>query len=156
MRAEVGIFPVELNIEQHADQSKQMVFISFLVLHHAGHMIMHGVIILGAHPQEVDGAVRAFIEGIGEILLDQSGDEGIMRFFATKAIHFTKATVEGNRGMIQIGFGEPADDTAEGRTRSGEHNINILFRRHDRVPFRRGILSSHLTVYSSNRKQTLV
>lgn len=130
-----SILPVDPDIQQHTHQAEQMIFIALLILHHTLDMVVHGVILFGTDSKLIDGTVCTAVERMDKVLMDQSGDKRIVHSFSPEAVDLAQFTVKGDRSMIQLCFGEPFNNSAEGRTRSGKHNIDISICSHLRNPF---------------------
>lgn len=82
--AEKSILPVNPDVQQHADQTEQMIFITLLILHHALDMIVHGIIFVLTDSELVDGTVCTVVERMDEVLMDKSGNKRVVHFFRPK------------------------------------------------------------------------
>lgn len=81
---EIGVITVNPDVQQHTDQTEQVIFITLLILHHTLDMIIHRVVFFLTDSKLVDGTVCTVIERMDEVLMDQSGDKRVVHFFRPK------------------------------------------------------------------------
>lgn len=84
MGTEIGVLPVNPDVQQHTDQTEQVIFITLLILHHTLDMVIHSIVLFLTDSELVDGTICTVVERMDEVLMDKSGNKRVVHFFRPK------------------------------------------------------------------------